>query len=171
MAFENAIQTLQSWVVSSCETLSIILNQGVNPSPAEVERGGPQELRKRHWRGLAYRVGLLSGVEGQFHLLLERRTASRLVDLLVGGDGDDSQETLTELHHNVLREAIQQLTSTLAELLGQLKGHPTKVVLSEPLQGLPHSSVDDHLWLQFPLELDSGLTLQLALLVPVSVAG
>ena len=165
MAYESAIQTLQSWMTSSCETLSIILNQAVMPEPAVVLPALPEEIKARRWKGLAFPVSLLSGVEGTFYVALDHKCATSLIDLLVGGPGDDSDDELSDMHRNVLREAMQQLVSGLGDVLTQVCGRSAKVVLSEPISEPPVNQ-EGQLWLNFPLELEEGPKLVLSLLVP-----
>ena len=83
MPFESTLQSLRSWMVSSCETLSIILNQGVYPEEAHHELLSSEDIGYKSWTGVVFPVSLFGGVEGEFSLMLERQRAATLIDLLV----------------------------------------------------------------------------------------
>lgn len=166
---ESTIQTLKSWMASACETLAIILNQGVYPEPDRQEILNPEALTDKGWSGILFPVGLFGGLEGEFSVLLNKQDASVLIDLLVGGSGNDSNEEMTQLHQSVLQEAMQQLVSGLSDQLTTLKGQAVKVRLSQSTTQLQVAGLmDDFLWWECPLSLDEGPGFTLTILCPKS---
>lgn len=167
MSFENTLQSLRSWMVSSCETLSIILNQGVYPEEARHESLTAEDISYKAWKGVAFPVSLFGGVEGEFSLLLEHQRASTLIDLLVGGTGSDSSEEFTALHQSVLQEAIQQLVGGLSDMLTQLRGQQVKVRLSQSTTEFrADAATEPYLWWDCPITLDEGPEFGITLLLP-----
>jgi len=167
MSFESTLQSLRSWMVSSCETLAIILNQGVYPEEAHHEILTAEDVSYKAWSGVAFPVSLFGGVEGEFSLLLEKQRASTLIDLLVGGSGGDSPEEFTALHQSVLQEAIQQLVGGLSDMLSQLRSQQVKVRLSQSNTELrPDAATEPYLWWDCPITLDEGPAFGITLLIP-----
>ena len=170
MSVESTLQSLRSWMVSSCETLAIILNQGVYPEEAQHEFVTADDISYKAWKGVAFPVSLFGGVEGEFSLLLEKQRASTLIDLLVGGTGSEASEEFTALHQSVLQEAIQQLVGGLSDMLSQLRGQQVKVRLSQSLTDLrPDPATEPYLWWDCPITLDEGPAFGITLLVPQSL--
>lgn len=166
---ESGITTLKSWMAASSETLAIILNQGVYPDPPEWRQLKAEDLDRQAGQGLVYTLGL-APIEGQLELYLSRADAGRLVDLLVGGDGTTETEDLTDLHLNVLGEALNQLATGLADTLTMVTGRPAKVRLGEGRKGTPNGGgADNFVWVDFPLSLDEGPKLQLSLVLPTGL--
>ena len=166
MSFDSNLQSLRSWMVSSCETLSIILNQGVYPEEARHEMLTAEDIAYKAWSGVGFPVSLFGGVEGEFTLLLEKQRASTLIDLLVGGSGETAEE-FTALHQSVLQEAIQQLVAGLSDMLTQLRGQQVKVRLSQSTTELrPDAATEPYLWWDCPITLDEGPSFGITLLLP-----
>ncbi|MBT9588578.1 flagellar motor switch protein FliN [bacterium] len=167
---EPALQTLSSWMASASETLSIILNQGVTPDAASHSLLTVEELRDKAWDGVVFPARLFGGVEGELQLLLNRGHANTLIDLLVGGTGVDSSEELTELHHTVLQEAVQQVVAGLSDQLTHLRGQAVKIRLSPALTALRTDGGGElRLWWDCPLSLEEGPGLGFSVLCPASV--
>jgi flagellar motor switch protein FliN/FliY len=166
MSVDSTLQSLRSWMVSSCETLAIILNQGVYPDEARHEVVTAEDINYKAWGGVVFPVSLFGGVEGEFSLLLERQRASTLIDLLVGGNGESAEE-FTALHQSVLQEAIQQLVGGLSDMLTQLRGQQVKVRLSQSTTELrPDAATEPYLWWDCPITLDEGPAFGITLLLP-----
>ncbi|MBS2038454.1 hypothetical protein JST97_25975, partial [bacterium] len=167
MSLESTLQSLRSWMVSSCETLAIILNQGVYPEDAVHEMLSSDDINYKSWTGVAFPVSLFGGVEGEFSLLLDKQRASTLIDLLVGGTGSESLDEFTTLHESVLQEAIQQLVGGLSDMLSQLRGQPVKVRLAASTKELrPDAAMEPYLWWDTPITLDEGPPFGLTLMLP-----
>lgn len=167
MSLDSTLQSLRSWMVSSCETLAIILNQGVYPEDAVHEMLSADDISYKSWSGIVFPVSLFGGVEGEFSLLLDKARAATLIDLLVGGTGSEALEEFTSLHESVLQEAIQQLVGGLSDMLSQLRGQPVKVRLASSAKELrPDASMEPYLWWDTPITLDDGPAFGLTLLLP-----
>jgi flagellar motor switch protein FliN/FliY len=167
MLNESTFQSLRAWMVASCETLSIILNQGVYPADATHETISAEDIVYKSWSGVAFPVSLFGGVEGEFTLLLERTRAATLIDLLVGGSGNEPIDELTPLHQSVLQEAVQQMVGSLSDLLTQLKGQPVKVRLMASQTDLRvDASMEPYLWWDCPITLDEGAGFGVTLVLP-----
>jgi flagellar motor switch protein FliN/FliY len=156
MIEEQALNTLKAWLSGASETLSIILSQGVYPENCQHRWLSLSELDDSYIEGVCFTLALFGGSEGQLHIYLEKRQAHVLIDLLVGGSGDSSPD-LTDLHHSVLYEAMQQLVTSLTDLLTQLRGKPVKGRLSQGVSNLPFDRGHErYLWWDAPLSLDEG---------------
>lgn len=167
MSLDSTLQSLRSWMVSSCETLAIILNQGVYPEEAQHEMVTAEDIQYKAWKGVAFPVSLFGGVEGEFSLLLEKQRASTLIDLLVGGTGSEALEEFTALHQSVLQEAIQQLVGGLSDMLTQLRGQQVKIRLSQSTMDIrPDAATEPYLWWDCPITLDEGPPFGITLLLP-----
>lgn len=160
---ESVQQTLRAWASSASETLAIILNQGVYPAAAEVEVVRAEAFEG--WQGVSFPLALSGEVEGQVQVLLEQPSAHTLLELLVGGQEADGQENLTPLHQTALKEAVQQLVPSLAELLKQL-GSEVKVRSLGCSQELSlEPAAGEFLHWKCPLEVDEGPRLIFELLL------
>ncbi|CAN0506323.1 unnamed protein product, partial [Phaeothamnion confervicola] len=91
---------------------------------------------EKQWTGLSFPIGLHTGEEGEIVLGFSTQQAGILIDLLVGGDGNNPSEDLVKQHQNVLREAVAQMVGGLGDILSAVRGKPVKVQMGEPLSGL-----------------------------------
>lgn len=165
----GAVQLLTSWIESSCETLSILLNQKIEFEQPVTETHSLEALQKSHFEGLVYPVVLVSPMEGQFHVLLENSDAGKLVSLLLGGNPEVLAHSLGEMQLNVMMEALEQLTGGLKSLLAELTGRDVKLTLAKPQSNLPTEG-SQRLSIRYVLHAEEQRNLSITILLPIELA-
>ncbi|MEW6279782.1 MAG: flagellar motor switch protein FliN [Candidatus Eremiobacterota bacterium] len=166
-------ELLTSWTGAIARSLSAILNQEVQPSPLQIRAVGEPDLAGLCPEdGLGYPLVLTGGLEGEFLLVLASFDASRLVDLLAGGDGNPATDDINDLHRDVLGETLGQFADSLGPLLSALAPRPVGVCLGSLRPGRPGSTgAASYLWHEMGFRVGESLELTMGLLIPEAWAG
>ncbi len=100
---------------SSATTLATLLNQKVDittPEISIVKRNTlEQEFPHPH---VGVEVEYTEGFEGDNLFVLKSSDASIIADLMLGGDGSNSEAELNEIHMSAVQEAMNQMMGTAA---------------------------------------------------------
>lgn len=100
---------------SSATTLATLLNQKVDittPEISIVKRNQlEQEFPHPH---VGVEVEYTEGFEGDNLFVLKSSDASIIADLMLGGDGSNSETELNEIHMSAVQEAMNQMMGTAA---------------------------------------------------------
>lgn len=163
---DPCLDLLTSWIRSSCETFSAILNLDCMPGQSSLRRVAESELPGLSpEEGYCWPMVLMGGLEGELTLFLPAYEAARLVDLMVGGEGNPSHDEFNDMQRDLLSESLRQVTSALGPVLYSVAGRDVKVNLAEPRQGKVQSiGASEYCWCQFPLEIGEGIHVTLCLL-------
>lgn len=163
---DPCLDLLTSWIRSSCETFSAILNLDCMPGQSSLRRVAESELAGLSpEEGYCWPMVLMGGLEGELTLFLPAYEAARLVDLMVGGEGNPSHDEFNDMQRDLLSESLRQVTSALGPVLYSVAGRDVKVNLGEPRQGTVQSiGASEYCWCQFPLEVGEGIDVTLSLL-------
>lgn len=100
---------------SSATTLATLLNQKVEITTPEISIVRRNELEQEFPHPhVGVRVEYTEGFEGDNLFVLKSSDASIIADLMLGGDGSNSEAELNEIHMSAVQEAMNQMMGTAA---------------------------------------------------------
>lgn len=100
---------------SSATTLSTILNQKVEittPSVSFVRKTGLKE--EFPYEHVSLQVDYMEGFDGENIFLMKADDAAIISDIMLGGDGTQPAEVLTDIHLSAVQEAMNQMMGASA---------------------------------------------------------
>src|SRR5699024_1351363 len=100
---------------SSATTLSTILNQKVEittPSVSFVRKTGMKE--EFPYEHVSLQVDYMDGFDGENIFLMKANDAAIISDIMLGGDGTNPDENLTDIHLSAVQEAMNQMMGSSA---------------------------------------------------------
>lgn len=109
---------------TAATTLFTLLSHKVTITTPRVSETTLHELVKQFESPLVtINVHYTAGIEGVNLLLIEDKDVKVITDLMMGGDGTNVADELTELHLSAISEAMNQMigssSTSLSEMLGQ----------------------------------------------------
>src|SRR5690606_33224553 len=126
---------------SAATALSQLLNQRVNITTPSVKIMSPKELLDSFTTPfMLIEVGFTEGLEGSNLLIIDATDALIIADLMMGGDGTNIQQEITELHTSAVAEAMNQMMGSAATSMSSLFN--TRVVISTPTVRSVESGAD-----------------------------
>jgi flagellar motor switch protein FliN/FliY len=159
-AFDSALAPAGE---AAANALAGLLGKGVTLSPAGVAEVSAQDLADKFFAGVA-QVPVQIAEGGKALLLFNESTAALMADLLIGGDGSNPAEQLSDLHLSALSEVGSQLSAAFLEGLGSGLGLSVTGVSGEllavPAAELPAAASElgaALVSLEFSLEVEGGL--------------
>jgi flagellar motor switch protein FliN len=106
---------------SSATALSSLLNQKVDITTPEVtvveKKFLDQEFPRPH---VAVKVEYTEGFEGSNLLMIKTTDAAIIADLMLGGDGTNPLEDLTDMHISAVQEAMNQMMGSASTSMSTL---------------------------------------------------
>lgn len=100
---------------TAATTLSQLLGKKVEITTPKVDVTTPEQIRKDYpVPSVIVDVKYKAGIEGSNILILSQRDASVIVDLMMGGDGKNPSDELTELQISGVSEAMNQMMGSAA---------------------------------------------------------
>lgn len=100
---------------SSATTLATLLNQKVDITTPEISIVKRNELEKEFPHPhVGVEIEYTEGFEGDNLFVLKSSDASIIADLMLGGDGSNSEVELNEIHMSAVQEAMNQMMGTAA---------------------------------------------------------
>lgn len=116
---------------TAATTLFTLLSQKVTITTPKVKEITLSELTSLHQSpcvtiNIMYKVG----IEGINLLIINERDVKIITDLMMGGDGTNQAETLTDLHLSAIGEAMNQMIGSASTSLSEMIGK--KVDISPP---------------------------------------
>ncbi|MFK3938706.1 flagellar motor switch phosphatase FliY [Alkalihalobacillus sp. NPDC078783] len=106
---------------SSATALSSLLNQKVDITTPEVtvveKKNLDQEFPRPH---VAVQVEYTEGFEGSNLLMIKTTDAAIIADLMLGGDGTNPLEDLTDMHISAVQEAMNQMMGSASTSMSTL---------------------------------------------------
>jgi flagellar motor switch protein FliN len=163
---------------SAATSLSTLLNQRVEITTPTVSVLRPEDVSTDFPRPyVLVSVGYTSGLSGTNVLAVELDDAKTIADLMLGGDGRNTDMEFNELHLSAVAEAMNQMMGGAATAMSQLFGMPINI--SPPTVKFVDMSTTDHADLGFTshivntafrLRIGDLIDSKLMQLVPVSFA-
>ena len=120
---------------TAATTLSSLLNQKVNITTPTVEVSTWDELSVKYDRPcVMLQISYKEGIDGNNVLILKERDVKIITDLMMGGDGTNTEGELSELHLSAISEAMNQMMGSAATSLSSML--EKKVDISPPVASL-----------------------------------
>jgi len=161
-------------------TLSMLVNRKVKIDTPKIEIVSKEKLKNEYPKPfVAVEVQYTKGLEGANLLIIKKEDALRIVDLMMGGNGEVSDGELTELHISAIGEAMNQMMGAAATSMSEML--KTRIDISPPtveMADLQSGQLDDNAVLQqthfikiaFQMEIMGLVKSELMQLVPFSFA-
>lgn len=148
---------------SSATTLSTILNQKVDittPTVSIVRKTGIKE--EFPFEHVSLQVNYIDGFHGENIFLMKTRDAAIISDIMLGGDGLNPKELLTEIELSAVQEAMNQMMGASATSMSTV--FDKKVDISPPTADYENihileevtSRVNDEVFVRVSFELQVG---------------
>lgn len=163
---------------SAATALSQLLNQRVNITTPTVKVMSPKELLASFTTPfMLIEVGFTEGLTGSNLLIIDVTDALIIADLMMGGDGTNIQQEVTELHASAVAEAMNQMMGSAATSMSSLFN--TMVVISTPsVRSVESGSEVDFPWVMedpvvvvsFRMEIGNLIDSTLIQVIPARIA-
>lgn len=163
---------------SAATALSQLLNQRVNITTPTVKIMSPKELLDSFTAPfMLIEVGFTEGLEGSNLLIINVTDALIIADLMMGGDGTNIQQEVSELHTSAVAEAMNQMMGSAATSMSSLFN--TMVVISTPtVQSVESGMEADFPWVMedpvvvvsFRMEIGNLVDSYLIQVIPARIA-
>lgn len=116
---------------SSATTLYSLVNKKVNITTPEVDFATWDDLMDQYERPCVFiQIKYTVGLDGTNILILKEHDVKVITDLMMGGDGTNTESELGELHLSAISEAMNQMMGAAATSLSTMMG--TKIDISPP---------------------------------------
>ncbi len=120
---------------SSATTLFALVNQRVNISTPTVSICKWDELSNQYERPCVFiQISYKEGLDGKNILILQERDVKIIADLMMGGDGSNTEGELNDLHLSAISEAMNQMMGASSTSLSQM--FEMKIDISPPSASL-----------------------------------
>ena len=116
-------------------TLSTLLNNKVTITTPRVSYVTVDELSEQYDRPCVFiHISYIEGIDGNNILILKEQDVKIITDLMMGGDGSNTESELSELHLSAISEAMNQMMGSAATSLSSMLER--KVDISPPSASL-----------------------------------
>lgn len=120
---------------TAATTLSTLLNQKVNITTPHVEISNWDDISNAYERPCVFiQISYIEGLDGNNILILRENDVKIITDLMMGGDGHNTDGELTELHLSAICEAMNQMMGSAATSISSVL--EKKVDISPPTASL-----------------------------------
>ena len=166
---------------SAATTLSTLVNSKVVITTPVVSYATMEELSKNYDKPCVFiQISYKEGLDGNNVLIMKEADVKVITDLMMGGDGTNIENDLTELHLSAISEAMNQMMGAAATSLSSML--EKKVDISPPSASLidlndSFSSVEMFSFLQeefvvvkFKMEIENLVDSQIMQLYPFNFA-
>ena len=129
---------------TAATTLSTLLNNKVTITTPRVSYVTLNELSAQYDRPCVFiHISYISGIDGNNILILKEHDVKVITDLMMGGDGTNTEGELSELHLSAISEAMNQMMGSAATSLSSML--EKKVDISPPVASLVdlNDTIDD----------------------------
>lgn len=129
---------------TAATTLSTLLNNKVTITTPRVSYVTMNELSAQYDRPCVFiHISYISGIDGNNILILKEQDVKVITDLMMGGDGTNTDGELSELHLSAISEAMNQMMGSAATSLSSML--EKKVDISPPIASLVdlNDTIDD----------------------------
>ena len=165
---------------SAATTLSVLLGHKVNITTPTVSVDTMSTIQDQYpMPYLVVEVGYVIGINGNNILAIQASDASIIADLMMGGDGLNPQEELTDIHMSAVGEAMNQMMGTVATSLSTMFNK--KIDISPPKVNLIDLGAEDKITdlvnndepvvkTSFRMEVDGLIDSEIMQILPLDVA-
>ncbi|MEA1975018.1 MAG: flagellar motor switch phosphatase FliY [Bacillota bacterium] len=116
---------------TSATTLYTLLSQKVTITTPRVEISTIKKIREDlNAPHILIKIEYTSGIEGMNLLVLKEEDVKIITDLMMGGDGTNISDELTDLHLSAISEAMNQMIGSSSTSLSEMLGD--KIDISPP---------------------------------------
>ena len=129
---------------TAATTLSTLLNHKVTITTPRVSYVTMNELSKQYDRPCVFiHISYIDGIDGNNILILKEQDVKIITDLMMGGDGSNTDGELSELQLSAISEAMNQMMGSAATSLSSML--EKKVDISPPSASLVdlNDTIDD----------------------------
>ncbi len=120
---------------TAATTLSTLLNNKVTITTPRVSYVTIDELSQQYDRPCVFiNISYIAGIDGNNILILKEHDVKVITDLMMGGDGSNTDGDLSELHLSAISEAMNQMMGSAATSLSSMLER--KVDISPPSANL-----------------------------------
>ncbi|MEG2440988.1 MAG: flagellar motor switch phosphatase FliY, partial [Acetivibrio sp.] len=120
---------------TAATTLSTLLNNKVIITTPKVTNTTLDELSSKYDRPCVFvQISYKEGLEGNNVLILKESDVKIITDLMMGGDGTNLADELTDLHLSAISEAMNQMMGSASTSLSPML--EKKVDISPPVASL-----------------------------------
>ena len=161
-------------------TLSVLLGRKVSITTPTVSVSNLRKLKEKYpVPFLVVEVGYSVGIEGNNVLCIQAKDAAIIADLMMGNDGTNPDQELSELHMSAVSESMNQMMGSVATSLSSMFNK--KVDITPPVVTLVDlgteevvskllDKVDPIIQASFRMEVDGLIDSEIMQLLPVNVA-
>ena len=161
-------------------TLSVLLGRKVSITTPTVSVSNLKTLKEKYpVPFLVVEVGYSIGIEGNNVLCIQAKDAAIIADLMMGNDGTNPDQELSELHMSAVSECMNQMMGSVATSLSSMFNK--KVDITPPVVTLVDlgteevvskllDKVDPIIQASFRMEVDGLIDSEIIQLLPVDVA-
>ena len=129
---------------TAATTLSTLLNNKVTITTPKVSYVTINEISAQYDKPCVFiHISYIDGISGNNVLILKEHDVKVITDLMMGGDGSNTEGELTELHLSAISEAMNQMMGSAATSLSSMLDK--KVDISPPTASVVdlNDSIDD----------------------------
>ena len=113
---------------NSATTLSLMVNRKVEITTPNVKLIKRSEALDDYEKTCIFvQIHYVKGLEGNNVLILEEHDVKVMTDLMMGGDGTNTEGEISDLHLSAASEAMNQMMGTSATSLSSMLGVPTDI--------------------------------------------
>ena len=161
-------------------TLSVLLGRKVSITTPTVSISNMSQLKEKYpIPFLVVEVGYSIGIEGNNVLCIQAKDAAIIADLMLGNDGTNPDEELSEIHMSAVSESMNQMMGSVATSLSSMFNK--KVDITPPVVTLVDfgtaevvskllDKVDPIVQASFRMEVDGLIDSEIMQLLPLDVA-
>lgn len=100
---------------TAATTLSVLINNRVEITTPQLSYVTVEDLKERNQAPCVFiYIGYRTGLEGKNVLVLKEKDVKIITDLMMGGDGSNTDVELSELHLSAISEAMNQMMGSAA---------------------------------------------------------
>ena len=161
-------------------TLSVLLGRKVSITTPTVSISNMSQLKEKYpIPFLVVEVGYSVGIEGNNVLCIQAKDAAIIADLMMGNDGTNPDEELSEIHMSAVSESMNQMMGSVATSLSSMFNK--KVDITPPVVTLVDlgteevvskllDKADPIVQASFRMEVDGLIDSEIMQLLPLDVA-
>ena len=168
---------------TAATTLSSLVNNVVDITVPTVSYAKWDDLVDAYDRPCVFvQLSYIDGIDGNNVLILKEQDVKIITDLMMGGDGSNVADELTDLHLSAISEAMNQMMGSSATSLSQMLGR--KIDISPPVaslvdlndgveaseEGLSNFLTETFIKVNFKMEIGDLIDSEIMQLYPVSLA-
>ena len=113
---------------NSATTLSLMVNRKVDITTPNVKVIKRSEALDDYEKTCIFvQIHYVKGLEGNNVLILKEHDVKVMTDLMMGGDGTNTEGEISDLHLSAASEAMNQMMGTSATSLSSMLGVPTDI--------------------------------------------